>query len=193
MLPQPARCLPSLQGKEGKPAQDSDNLLRFGHKRALLKNVCVVIMIETAQQIKSNEGLRCQGGSQAEEQGVSAQLPPSSETAHLLRVFLVSFLKGGDWLLASKRYFPSNLTDTETTICHTYTLDTKGGEQVPSCEAPPCLLPASGLPGPILELVLDDRLRTRSHIRSQEGSLDRVQTCAIPCEHADRLAFLSTP
>lgn len=83
----------------------------------------------------------------------------------------------------------SNLSDTETTVFHTYTPDMQGREQAPSCEAPPCPLPASGPLGPVLPLVLDDTLRTRARIQSQEASLGRVQICTTPCEHSDWLAF----
>lgn len=48
-LQSPARFLPSLQGREGEPAQDTSDLMRFGNKQTLWAGgggeVCIIIVI----------------------------------------------------------------------------------------------------------------------------------------------------
>lgn len=63
--------IPSVpQGKEGEPAQDSGNSIKFGNKCTLLNIVCVIIMMETTQKMKATSGyvVRVAPGSVVESQ-----------------------------------------------------------------------------------------------------------------------------
>lgn len=130
----------------------------------------IIIVIQTIQKIKNNERFSCQGGSwpRGGEEGPAFFLAQTGRQLTFSGFPFSHPSKEGTGFQLENDTFQSNLIDIETTIFHTYTLDTTRLDQVPTCKALPPWGPASCFLSPIIRLVFDDGLHTWSHMQSQE-------------------------